>query len=86
MEILMILIVGTIVYLIGVFGWAQIIGCLQSVRERGIVMTLITLFIWVGILGTSFLIAESFFSKYMTVYFIVMVISFIQVILAGKIE
>ncbi|MDO4383581.1 MAG: hypothetical protein Q4C18_03725 [Eubacteriales bacterium] len=50
-------------YVVGLFGFAQILGSLQHVRERGIAMTFITIIInGVILLGAYMLVAHFFTS------------------------
>ena len=45
------IVVAIVSWLVGIFGWAQIIGSLQNAKSRGPLMTLITIIIWICVLG-----------------------------------
>lgn len=72
-------------WLIGVFGWAQIIGGFQNLKSRGPKM-LITVLIWAIIIAATFIVVWKFFSSSILAWIIGMVVSLIQVLRQGKIE
>ena len=72
-------------WLIGVFGWAQIIGSIQNLSTRGGKM-LFTLFLWVGIIGVTLFLVLKFLPAKIWAWIIGMAISLIQVLLQGKIQ
>ena len=80
------IIVFIISYLIGVFGFSQIIGSLQNIKERGIKMTIITSLIWIIILGILIFIIYSKFNSNMISSAIALIISLIQVVSTGRIQ
>lgn len=86
MSFIMLCLVGFASYVIGVFGFSQIIGSLQSVRRRGAFFTIYTITLWVIILVLVYICVRNFFYRQRFGYYIAMVISFIQVNGAGKIE
>ena len=77
------LIVAVVAWIIGVFGWAQIIGSLQNIKERsGLVITMI---LWIAIMGVAAFLAVAKLGKLWSLI-IGYGISFFQVIRSGKIE
>ncbi len=72
-------------WLVGVFGWAQIIGGFQNLKTRGPKM-FITIIIWLAILGLSFWLVIRFLPSDIWAWVIGMIISFLQVLRQGKIE
>lgn len=72
-------------WLVGVFGWAQIIGSFQNLKTRGPKM-FITIIIWLAILGLSFWLVIRFLPSDIWAWVIGMIISFLQVLRQGKIE
>ena len=83
MSTVVFLLVLFVSFIIGVFGWAQIVGSLQTIRERGPKM-LITIAIWVIILGGSYLIVNRFFSENLLAWIIAMIVSFVMILGSGK--
>lgn len=80
------IIVFVISYLIGVFGFSQIIGSLQNIKERGMKMTIITSTIWIIIIGVAFFVIYSKFNSNLISSVIAFGISFFQVLGSGKIQ
>lgn len=77
------IIVAVIAWLVGVFGWAQIIGSIQNIRIRK--NLLFTLILW-----TIIMVAGSYFAvaTFNSAWALVVGygISFVQIIRSGKIE
>ncbi len=70
-------------WLVGVFGWAQIIGCIQNIFYRkSLVLPLI---LWVIIMCVVAFLAISVFDS-MIALIIGYIISLIQALFTGKIE
>jgi hypothetical protein len=86
MEILMFIIVLAVAFVIGVFGFCQIIGSFQNIHIRGIGITAFTVILWAVILIAEFFVAKSFFADQMIAYYIGTVVSFIMSLQAGKIQ
>lgn len=86
MEFVILILVGIVAYVIGVFGWSQIIGSLQNIKQRGLGMSFLTILIWTSIILGSFLITKKFFNSQLLGFYSGIVISFVQIIFAGKIE
>lgn len=84
MDYFFFLVVLLVSWVIGVVGWAQIIGSIQNIRVRP--NLIIAIIIWGIIIAGSFFIVKSFFSSKMLAWAIAMVLSFIQVFKQGKIE
>lgn len=86
MEIVLFVAVAAVAYMAGVFGFAQIIGSLQNIRTRGAGLTLFTVCFWAAILLAVGFLVHRFFYPQRIAYYIVTVISFLQILLAGKIS
>ena len=76
-------IVAAIAWLVGVFGWAQIIGSIQNIRIRKNLLFTLILWIIIMIAGAYFAII-TFDSMWALV--VGYAISFVQIIRSGKIE
>ena len=77
------IIVSTIAWLVGVFGWAQIIGSIQNIRTRK--NLLFTLILWTTIMAAGAYFAIMTFDS-MWALVVGYAISFVQIIRSGKIE
>ena len=85
MQVVIFILVAIGAWLIGVFGWAQIIGSLQNLKIR-VARMLLPLLLWLGIIvGTFFLVFKLLPTK-IWAWVIGMGISLIQVLLQGKIK
>lgn len=69
-------------FFLGVFGFCQIIGSLQT-KQRGF---LITIMIWVVILGGLYLLARKLIPEKITALYVGYAISLVMSLSAGKIE
>ena len=69
--------IGFVSYIIGVFGFAQIIGSLRSVRNRGIALTIFTCVLWIAILGGAAAIVICWIKQHEIALYIAYGISFI---------
>lgn len=85
MEIVYFILVAVGAWIFGVFGWAQIIGALQNLSTRGPKM-LITLLIWLVIIGTTLFLILKFLPAKIWAWVIGMVVSLVLVLLQGKVE
>ncbi|SEQ11682.1 hypothetical protein [Butyrivibrio sp. TB] len=85
MSIVISIAVFVVSWILGVIGWAQIIGGLQNLKSRGVPM-IITIVLWSAIIFISFLCVKHFLSTRILVWTIAMAISLIQVLLQGKIQ
>lgn len=79
------LVVLGVAFTIGVFGFAQIIGSLQNIRSRGIGMTLFTIILWALILGGTLMFGLNKLPQYKLAMYIGYGVSFVKILLAGKI-
>ena len=82
------IIILVLAWVVGVFGWSQIIGCLQRIpsRKGGLVgMLMFTLLLWIAIMGVVAYFAIAKFDGLVPLL-IGYGISFIMTIRAGKIE
>ena len=81
------LIVGVIGWVVGLFGWAQIIGSVQHAHERGPVMTCVTIVLWIVILAVlAGLFWKVFLTDYISSFLIGYAISFVMILLHGNVE
>lgn len=76
-------IIAAIAWIVGVFGWAQVIGSVQNIKERPNLR--LTLILWVAIL---IIVAYIVITKFagLAPLGIGYIISLIQVLSSGKIE
>lgn len=78
--------VAAAAYVVGVFGFAQIVGSLQNVRARGIGMTLFTIILWSAILAGGWFLMHTFAPSHSVAYYIATGVSLVQILGAGKIQ
>ena len=62
--------VGIGAYVLGVFGFAQIIGSLQNASRRGTAFTLFTIVLWTVILIGGWFLMHTFAPSHKIVYYI----------------
>ena len=86
MSYFLFIIVLAVSFFIGVFGFSQIIGSLQNIKNRGIGLSLFTIILWCGILAATFFIKNRFFPDNSTAYYIGMGASLVAVLMQGKIQ
>ena len=83
-------IIGIVIFvaswLVGVFGFSQIIGSLQNLKERPPSMSAFTIIIWIVILGAVWFVVHHFFASFKIVYYIGTAVSLLLVLGAGKIH
>lgn len=77
------ILIAVLSWLIGVFGWAQIIGSLQNIKIRK--NLLYTLILWIVILGVAAYVAIAHFNG-LWALLAGYIISLLQVLGSGKIE
>lgn len=77
------IIIATIAWVVGVFGWAQVIGSVQNIKERPNLW--LTLILWIAILIIVAYIVTTKFAGLVPLG-IGYIISLIQVLSSGKIE
>jgi hypothetical protein len=86
MKYLLFIVTGVVAYLLGAFGWAQIIGSLQNVKTRGAGMTLFTVIFWAAILVGSYFLMKAVVPGEKIAYFLGLAISLVLVLRSGKIQ
>ena len=86
MKYLLFIVTGVVAYLLGAFGWAQIIGSLQNVKTRGAGMTLFTVIFWAAILVGSYFLMRAVVPGEKIAYFLGLAISLVLVLRSGKIQ
>ena len=82
----MFFVIAFLAYLLGLFGFSQIIGSLQNVKTRGAGMTVFTIAIWFVILMTGWFLRNRFAPEQDVAYYVATAVSFVQILLAGKIQ
>ena len=80
----MIIVVGYVSWLISIFSFSQIFGSLQHSKERGILMTFVTIIIHTIVLTVAVLIVLKWFVRYKIIALIGAIIGIIM--LPSKIE
>ena len=85
MSYVLFIVIAAISWLVGVFGWAQIIGGFQHLKTRGGVIV-ITILLWTVIIAATFFVVFKFFQADIWAWVIGMAVSFVQVLRTGKIE
>lgn len=73
-------------YLIGAWGFPQIVGSLQYARLRGPGLTLFTIVVWLAILAAAAVCVHLWLFPYRVGYYIGTALSFFATLGAGKIE
>lgn len=73
-------------FMVGTFGFAQIIGSLRTVRIRGIGMTLFTSILWLAVLGGGAALILTLIPQYQVALYIGYGISFIVMLFQKNIE
>lgn len=86
MKYLLFIVTGVVAYLLGAFGWAQIIGSLQNVKTRGAGLTLFTVIFWAAILVGSYFLMRAVVPGEKIAYFLGLAISLVLVLRSGKIQ
>lgn len=86
MSIVVMILVGIGAYILGVFGFAQIIGSIQNVHGRGIGLTLFTIILWSAILVGGWFLMHTFAPAHSVIYYIATGVSLIQILGAGRIQ
>lgn len=82
----MFIVIMIITWFVGVFGWAQIVGSLQNVKQRGIAMTLFTISIWCLIMGGTAYVCLHFFAAHKIALCIGYGVSLVIILFSGKIQ
>lgn len=82
----MFIVIMVVTWFVGVFGWAQIIGSLQNIKQRGLGMTLVTVTIWCAIMGAIAWASLYFFGSQKIALYIGYGVSFLMILFSGKIQ
>ena len=81
------ILVGIAGWVIGLFGWAQIIGSIQHAAERGATKTFITIVLWIVILAVfAGLFWKVFLTDYITAFLIGYAISLVMILMHGNVD
>ena len=83
-DIIMTIVIGYVSWIISVFSFSQIFGSFQHCRERGLIMTMVTIIIHTIVITIAALIVLNWFARYKIVALIGAIIGVIM--LPGKIE
>ena len=80
-------IVGVVAWVVGLFGWAQIVGSLQNVKERGTGMTLVTIIINAAIMiALAVLVWKVVLVGHIKALLIGYAVSLVMILASGKIH
>lgn len=74
------LIVVAVSFLFGIFGFAQLIGSITNINERGIKWTLVTTIMWLAIIGAVTYCIINYLPQYLNYYLVGMGLSFVIII------
>lgn len=86
MNFVLFLVVAFLSLLIGVCGFAQIVGSLQNVKMRGMGLTLFTVVLWCLIFFAEWALVMNFLPDYKFPYYVVTGISLLVILCSGKIR
>ncbi len=86
MSIILFIVVLIVTYVVGVFGFSQIVGSLQNFSSRGAGLSLLTIVLWGAILVGSFFLMKNLVPDQSVAYYIGMVASLVSVLSSGKIQ
>ncbi|HHX23739.1 MAG TPA: hypothetical protein GX723_06980 [Thermoanaerobacterales bacterium] len=82
MQVFLFIVVAVVAFVVGIFGFAQIIGSLRTKQKN----FLLPIIIWLAILVGEFFLARLIVSDYMNAFYIGTGISLIIILLQKKIE
>jgi hypothetical protein len=82
MQVFLFIVVAIVAFVVGIFGFAQIIGSLRS-RQKNFLLPII---IWLAILVGEFFLARLIVINYMNAFYIGTGIAFVIMLLQKKIE
>jgi uncharacterized membrane protein YidH (DUF202 family) len=83
---LKIIIIAIATWALGVFGFSQVIGSIQNFKQRGAAASIITISIWIIILGAGYYTVNKYFSSSIVGLYIGYGVSLINVFMSGKIS
>ncbi len=86
MDLLWLFLMLAASFLIGAFGFPQIVGSLQTVKQRGLGITIFTITLWGAILIVVGVTAYTKFPNLRLAYYIGTGASLLSTLKAGKIE
>lgn len=78
--------IALVSFVLGTFGFAQIIGSLRTIRIRGIAMTLFTVVLWLAILAGGVAIVLCWIQKHEIALYVAYGLSFVIIISQKTIE
>ncbi|HHX23737.1 MAG TPA: hypothetical protein GX723_06970 [Thermoanaerobacterales bacterium] len=82
MQVFLFIVVAVVAFVVGIFGFAQIIGSLRT-RQKNFLLPII---IWLAILVGEFFLARLIVINYMNAFYIGTGIAFVIMLLQKKIE
>ena len=82
MQVFLFIVVAVVAFVVGIFGFAQIIGSLRTKQKN----FLLPIIIWLAILVGEFFLARLIVINYMNAFYIGTGISLIIILLQKKIE
>ncbi len=82
MQVFLFIVVAIVAFVVGIFGFAQIIGSLRT-RQKNFLLPII---IWLAILVGEFFLARLIVINYMNAFYIGTGIAFVIMLLQKKIE
>lgn len=82
MQVFLFIVVAVVAFVVGIFGFAQIIGSLRTKQKN----FLLPIIIWLAILVGEFFLARLIVINYMNAFYIGTGIAFVIILLQKKIE
>ena len=82
MQVFLFIVVAVVAFVVGIFGFAQIIGSLRT-RQKNFLLPII---IWLAILVGEFFLTRLIVINYMNAFYIGTGIAFVIILLQKKIE
>jgi hypothetical protein len=82
MQVFLFIVVAVVAFVVGIFGFAQIIGSLRT-RQKNFLLPII---IWLAILVGEFFLARLIVVNYMNAFYIGTGIAFVIILFQKKIE
>ena len=82
MQVFLFIVVAIVAFVVGIFGFAQIIGSLRTKQKN----FLLPIIIWLAILVGEFFLARLIVINYMNAFYIGTGIAFVIILLQKKIE
>nr|DAH67119.1 MAG TPA: hypothetical protein [Caudoviricetes sp.] len=85
-KVVLFIAIGYGAFFVGIWGFAQIVGSLQNIKERGAALTISTIVIHIVLLSGIAFVVIRFLPLYKTALFIGYGISLIKILLSGRIR